>query len=654
MRRLFNRPARRMVEKIGILVNDGGVEAAHEALRLLALIPEDHLRALWGLEEIRVTLLQRIGLVDEARREALRFLAARGDEGSWMQHGGLLCNWMAHATTPDVKRAIVDELRHAIAACDNVIPRLMLGIMLIDRNDGHDVDRLEGPLLDPIWDTNRKLFDLWRVLVGNAFTFAMQELCDSGHDERARKLARRAADLPWRGQNLLRGEALNDLLGTMYVVAGNEPVVRIARDLVRAEPAPPEAHFWLALDARTRREDSRAIRHLRKAAGASIPLGLDYDAIASYLVHHDEFDLALWIVEQAVERDHPPLLYAEARALLGLDRVEEACEVSARLWAARPISRKAFLLYHDTLHRSGRQDEAECWLREVMSDPENLHADFARLTLAQQLLRTNRADEALQILDPLLQLPPHLDESSFAHSVLGDTLAAHGRHREALLHVERAARLDPSPLQSARLIIALLQAERNEEAETEASMALKLWPDVPPLVIASVFVADTRGMWSDALTRLEALGDPWKTAPQVHHSLVSTKVRALVELGRPMDALMVFESQLDVVLADDELSALRTDVLEEVQRRFEQLERSVAREHRRLRDHREASKREAAELRRSAERKRAEIRRLLREQARPETSSVEDDDQSWEAASLPGGLTAQQEKLVQSAERAWT
>ncbi len=661
MRILFGPKHRRLTGRLADLVRDGSVQASHEGLRLLEVIPDDQLQALWALPEMKVQLLMRVGDWELAWTEMLRFMAARCAESSWLEFAELFAKRFQACEDRDTRLRTVEELRAVVARCPNATPRLALGIALVPLEEDGLTDEtlklLQDALQAPGWEQNVKLLPPWRNAVAYGFAVVIEALLLRESPQEARAMAHRAASLPWAGKAPLIEITIGRLLCAMFTAGAEEEASRIGREILRRHPNTPLVSFWLGVVASKRGDDARASRYMHHARQSSSLREIDLLWMTAFFLRHKEWQAALDTVRRIDNRQSAQALYYEARALLELGQPQEAAEKAALSWERAPGDRRAYLVRYEALRRGDRDDELERWLREIVADPEARLQVDARLALAKLLLKRQDAKAALEMVAEWTSGPMPVSEPvslAAMHSVVGSVLEANDRHEEAAVHYERAARLDPSDNRSARLAHALIAADRDEEAEREVAVGLQAWPGSKLLLLAGVLSADASGNSEQVLERIAALGDPWTVEPALGEALVFAEVRALVQLDRPMDALMCFEEHLEATLADDELRSLREAVVKDVEQRFAQLEKAVEREKRRLRSHREDTMRAIADLRRGADRKRDEIGRLLRERGESRTAPAAAEDGAWEAPPLGGLSSGNQRSLIESAERLWS
>ena len=656
---LFKPPHRRLFDKVRALSQDGNQASDRRALELLSQVPEAQRDALWGMPELLIILLDRLDEKEPAWNELLRALPARGDETSWFEHGGIIAARIADCNDPHLLTRTIDGMRRAIACCSNVVPRFVLGLLLLltqndDVVDSEALDLLYKTFLDPVWEKHRVHFKTWRTAASYGLSATVEGLVMRGRKQEALVLARRVATFPWVGEP--SGASVVRVLDAMNRARALDEAVRLGRAAVAINSDLPSVHFWIGTAECDRGDKVRGMRHLRRALRAPEVVGRAAEWVASVFLGQREWKLALeataLVGNQRTEYGH----YVESVARLELHEPQLACEAATKLWEMAPSRAESFALRLQALTLAGRAEEMEPWLREVLDSHRTTFHLGARFALAKLLLDSDRSKEALELIAAWINGPLPAKEPialAEAHGVVADILAANLRHAEAVGHFERAARVDPSPSRCSRFAQGLLAAGRNEQAETEASISLQLWPDSVPLLMVGALSADALGSWAAVLDRVAALGDPWTLENDLRDAIVAAKLRALCALERPLDALLSFEGHLETALTDPELRRLRDTVVAETAKHFSHLTRTVERDQRRLRAQHEETRRVVAELRRGAERKQEEIHRLLRKREASSAAPATRQIPTWEVPRLPQSMATPQVALIESAERAW-
>jgi tetratricopeptide (TPR) repeat protein len=138
----------------------------------------------------------------------------------------------------------------------------------------------------------------------------------------------------------------------------------------------------------------------------------------------------------AVDPDHAEALGHLGDALLAQGSLDEASVQYGRYLKLRPNDAGAATNWGMTLLRLGRHDEAiEAFRKAADVDPRQTR------NLANALYDKGDIDQALVAARRAVAALP---DDPYAHDVLGRSLAAQGNFAEAVVHFERALRIDPA------------------------------------------------------------------------------------------------------------------------------------------------------------------------------------------------------------------
>lgn len=178
------------------------------------------------------------------------------------------------------------------------------------------------------------------------------------------------------------------------------------------------------------------------------------------------------------------------------------------------------------------------YLERLNESPASDASD--RVALANALLRADRGDEAVDLLESSLQAAGPDDENLLRN--LGLILLARGRDDEAITYLERAVTVSPRSDSRRALANALFEAERYDEAAIVLGAYLEQEPGDFDANMQLGYICSTRGDFEAALPR-------YRTAVDANPKSIDARVslgRTLEEVGRLDSAIRVYDKALDM------------------------------------------------------------------------------------------------------------
>jgi tetratricopeptide (TPR) repeat protein len=391
---------------------------------------------------------------------------------------------------------------------------------------------VSGPASTPQWSMQncmRPIRRLWRVSTSVSFTEGLTAM--PGHpiaaairhfEDRRFEQAEAAARVVLQ---LLPqdGVALN-LLAVIACRRGDMAAgIDFAVQVLTAHPQDVQALELLGDAFHALRQFGDAADAFGQAAGVR-PRERRFHAKQAYALHENgQHAEAVAAYERAIALGggHPALLLDYGKALVRLDRVEEAGRAFSRAVAFDPDCGLGWKYQAEVLSAAGRRSDAcAAYRRALLSLPEDVDCHF---NLARLLNDTGRSDEALLAIDRTIALKPDFVE---AHSNRSATLRQLGRFREAVEAARAALRLKPTHVNALSNLGNALTALGHLDAALKVHLrAVALAPTRGNILANVALTLQEMGAEAEAISLLEravAL-DPDKAWPQFNLALIRLK-----------------------------------------------------------------------------------------------------------------------------------
>ncbi len=320
--------------------------------------------------------------------------------------------------------------------------------------------------------------------------------------------------------------------------AASRAAVEQAMAAVLASHLPPTGGDLDALVAAANRDlDGEAVQRFLEQVQARFPGQPEIAAARCRWLVHEDPAAAVPIAEQ-LAADFPWLLdhwLLQARCLRAAGRRTEERALLERLLEREPTLGQAWVELGESLEEEGRTEEAlAIYERGIAQAPRHavlhgmranllwtlgdrdaalaaadraatLDSDYGWARRVQVLWRAEcgQADAALRAAEACVRDNPSW---SHAHELLAVAHAALGNHDRRVAALQQALRCDPR-LGSARsrLLEALLELRRFDEAETVVAEGLQLLGDVPSLLLVRIRIQRFSGELVPARARLREL-----------------------------------------------------------------------------------------------------------------------------------------------------
>jgi len=212
------------------------------------------------------------------------------------------------------------------------------------------------------------------------------------------------------------------------------------RDILRADPANADAHYYLAMAACHEGRFAEGVELARKAAAGDARNARAHKLIGMALQNLGRPAEALESLDRAVaaEPQNAELHGLRAELLTALRRPDEAIASFERALAIEPGSPLAHAGLASLLQEQGRDADAVAHYRQALAAEPRMAP--AHLNLARILSRTDQTEEALRSFQAAVQLEP---DNAEAQADFGYALQLLDRNEEALAHLDRALALKP-------------------------------------------------------------------------------------------------------------------------------------------------------------------------------------------------------------------
>ena len=283
-----------------------------------------------------------------------------------------------------------------------------------------------------------------------------------------------------------------------------------ARVAVEKDPGSAETQTTLGLALLELERYEEAEKQFRRALEIKPRYAYAWQNLADLLRRQGQYEAASDMFRKALEIN-PANALAHAgmgHTLFQLDRYEEAI---AGIRRAIAIESDLLQTHRDlnfalgwSLHKTGRFDEAERYLSNVLgksaqnandflqiADIFRVRADYrkaveayrdaletepdnakAHAGLGDALFRLERYQEAIDSMQRALVLQPDQPSAPALHYLTGESLQALGRPEQALAHYENALRVNPQFDDAARRLAALLFAQQRYQEALEVYQPL--------------------------------------------------------------------------------------------------------------------------------------------------------------------------------------
>ncbi len=205
-------------------------------------------------------------------------------------------------------------------------------------------------------------------------------------------------------------------------------------------PDAPEVLFDLSLYHMLLREDSLALRSLRRATQLDSRNSYYKETLASYYLEHNEVDSALTQLEDLarLEPNRSDVLARLTQLYIARDRPADAIRTLDRIEMLEGkmanVSYQKFTLYRELKKEKEAFDELEALCREYP------HEMSYRLAIGDQLLNAGRTEEARKVYDQVRKADPEnvglkLSMLDYYRETGADSLFT--LHRDSMLYAEQ-------------------------------------------------------------------------------------------------------------------------------------------------------------------------------------------------------------------------
>jgi tetratricopeptide (TPR) repeat protein len=623
------------MERVDGLLETRAPDDAREALRLLDTVPEPergYLEIAALFERIAFHVLDRH---DDAFRALFHNLVRADDDQRWLDQGQSIKAWIQGKRGTPEQDTIAATLREVCDRVSFAVPRLLLTWLLLPGPIGSElVERCQEAVQPERWKARPDALRAWLHGIALAFYVVVADRSDRGLAEEARRYAALIPAYPWRRANPFAALDFGRLALSLHRTGLHRELGRFAaafRD--RKDWGGPR--YWLGQVAQLAGQYEVAAGHFQAAIGKPDVGDAEHGAMAHLFYDEGRSADARRCCDQIRDREAPGFLMADAMCLAMEERWPEALVQWDALLGHRPGDPVLRFERLHALRELNREAEYESELRQFAGGEGSWYAGCARAYLAELLVRSDRATEALEVLGP------HLDESLGGVedpelqvglcTVIADTLAALHDDAAALGWYDRALALEPTDdlrLSCAGTLVRLGSYDRAEKLLGQVRAAGSTSAE---LGFLQLLVDDHFDRWSAVVEGFDRVGLAWLREEKKLREGLGAAIRAWLELDRPDRAQALCEAALEEMLADEHLRDLRATVIRRMTARFEELRSGLEGERQRRAEEQQQSDRLRQQVERQRERelvvhRRAEAQRRqlssLRAQAREAPAPV--------------------------------
>jgi tetratricopeptide (TPR) repeat protein len=531
---------------------------------------------------LKPNLLRQLGQVEEAYQTYFSELIQITHPRIWLEYAGLIFEWLNQSQAQETLQTIIAGLQQTCQQTSLQLPRLLLLQLPPEQTQLSPAqqDEYTQAILDiEAWRPYLQQLGPWLPTIAQLL-FAQVGTHLPEQPEYALQLAQTIPAYPWELLQDHDQERFEGLCLVLLQLEQIQTLKNLCQSMQRHKPEWGGLSFWLGYIAYQQGHIQSSLEHFQRVMQIGHPAPHHRLNMLPILLFHGQLEHSRTLLDACDTPDDPFVLQMEIEYCSQTQQTQRGIELCDILLAQQPDFAPARFYKAQWHQEANEHRQAEQTLLPLLPEEEPI-ASQARLLLTGIYLALNELPNAETHMAHLL--PPTHAQSIFQEPQWKRTFAIHygmlldkqGRADEALQAFQDALQYEPKAPVYGYILDILWDQKEYEQARQLSLKAVKSEPHEPRLRGALCQIEDFFENWEASLLQHERVGMEWFRQEQRTNEGIWLKTRALLGLGRPLEALHFCEDVLPEMLQDDALTALRKQILKEVQAQFEQLRSQV-------------------------------------------------------------------------------
>lgn len=541
----------------------------------IPIVDQQHLFPLM----LKPTILRLMGRQEEAYAYCLEQLCQMQRPMAWVEYGNLIWEWLQQSVDDETVTRVTEALEEAHQALPKGPVSLLLSQLYMHQQHPQEVIlAVQIQALDPEpWQASCKVargIAMWLPQLAQCFFLCTQQL-EATKPKQAQEIASSITAFPWEG--FLQDHDQGSFESLCLVLLRQErlsELKQLCERMQRARPSWGRLSFWLGYVAFRAGHTKVCLEAFEEAIKLGQLERHHHLNMLPVLMLQGRLEESRALLDQFPDDESLDRLQMELEYCNQINAPERGLGFCERILSQLPTHIPARFYKAVWLDELGQLEEAESTLLSLLDSPLDIQQAYAHLLLVGLQLKQERLEDANEHLQALLPKERALrlfKEPMWRRTFLlnmGLVYEQSARPDEALALFREALRYPPKEPIYSHILESLAAQGRFEEARAIGEEGLEVCPGDASLLFVMSQVESQEGRWEASLAHLDQLPQEWFAQEQRVEAMIAIRLRGLLGLGLPFDAMAFAEDYLPEIVAHKDLMLLRQQVFKEASSQF--------------------------------------------------------------------------------------